>query len=147
MIIKVAFYKGKGTFFNYCIRFLTCSIYSHVEIVFFNEGGKGISLISSSQRDGGVRYKKMQRADFKYKNWTLIDAPKELLIQDLHQFFMDREKYKYDFKGIFLSQFLPLKRHSKRRYFCSEFCAEVLGLSDPHIYSPQGLYAALTKNY
>ena len=33
---------------------------------------------------------------------------------------------KYDWKGIFLSQVLPLDKHDKNKYFCNEICGDVL---------------------
>ena len=142
-MIKVAFYKGKGNWIDWCIRFWTRSIYSHVELVFIPNDGSMVRLLSSSQRDRGVRYKMIPRKYFKPENWLLIDASTMIDIHALHEFYIQRHGYKYDLKGILLSQFLPLKRHSKQRYFCSEFCAEALGFSNPHEYSPQDLYTAL----
>ncbi len=144
-MIKVAFYKGKGNFIDWCIRFWTRSIYSHVELIYIPDECTMVSLLSSSQRDVGVRYKKIPLEYFKKENWTLIDVPKNIDAYFVRQFFLEKYGSKYDFKGILLSQFLPLKRHSKNKYFCSEFCAEALGFSQPHTYSPQGLYTALQQ--
>ncbi|ODS24167.1 hypothetical protein AB835_04625 [Candidatus Endobugula sertula] len=143
--VKVAFYKGKGNFIDWCIRFWTRSIYSHVEMIIITESTGDVCLVSSSGRDGGVRSKRIKADHFNKSNWTMIDVSKELLIEQLRPFYVDRMGLQYDFKGIFLSQFLPLKRHSKDKYFCSEFCAEALGFSQPHTYSPQGLYTALQQ--
>jgi len=144
-MIKIAFYKGNGNVIDWCIRFWTRSIYSHVEFIYIPDDGSMASLLSSSQRDGGVRYKKIPLEHLKKENWTFIDAPKNIDAYVVRQFFLEKYGSTYDFKGIFLSQFLPLKRHSKNKYFCSEFCAEALGFNNPHEYSPQDLYTTLQQ--
>ena len=67
--MKVALYKGKrGGFagvFDAAVRWWTRGAYSHVELV-FSDG----MAASSSTRDGGVRFK---RIDFKPEHWDFIE--------------------------------------------------------------------------
>ncbi len=142
-MLKLAFYKGKGTWIDRIIRWWTQSIYSHVELVCLHKDGLSIGLVSSSPRDGGVRYKVIPKSYFKADNWTLVDASDRLDMDKLGQFFINHYPAHYDFKGILLSQLMSLNRHSKNKYFCSEFCAEALGFARPHQYSPQDLFTAL----
>tara|TARA_R110002126_G_C10250622_1_gene482010 strand:- start:365 stop:619 length:255 start_codon:yes stop_codon:yes gene_type:complete len=46
----------------------------------------------------------------------------------------------YDHYGIAFSQLLNLRRHNKNKWFCSELCAAMLGLSAPETYSPARLF-------
>ncbi|QDD91320.1 hypothetical protein [Pseudomonas oryzihabitans] len=49
----------------------------------------------------------------------------------------------YDWLGILGSQILPTGFQSRSRWFCSEFCAQALGLEQPHRYSPGQLAEAV----
>jgi len=40
---------------------------------------------------------------------------------------------------------LPLGRDNKKKMFCSEFIAMVLGLDKPEMYSPDDLYVYLKR--
>lgn len=144
-MIKVAFYKGKGNFIDWCIRVWTRSIYSHVELAIVHADGSPPIIVSSSGRDGGVRFKTYSNEKLNSDKWAMVDVTDQVNFDELSKFTATHHGKAYDFKGIFLSQFLPLKRHSKDKYFCSEFCAEALGFSQPHTYSPQGLYTALQQ--
>lgn len=129
---KIAFYKAKGNLVDKVIRLFTVSPYSHCEIVI------GKNWYSSSPRDNGVRVKQIQK-DLNKWDFIEVDINKDRLYEIYR-------KYKgcgYDFKGIFLSNILGLKFHSKNKVTCSEFCAEVLGLSNPNTYSPGSLYKKL----
>ena len=132
MKAQIAFYKAKGTLIDLAIRIWTHSPYSHCEIVLNKD------WYSSSPRDGGVRIKQIQK-DLNKWDFVEVDIDKDKLYETYR-------KYRgngYDFKGIFLSNILGLKFHSKNKVTCSEFCAEVLGLDKPYMYSPGSLYRKL----
>lgn len=136
----LAFYKGKGNWIDWCIRFATRSEYSHVELVItheFKEKDRHF-CVSSSARDGGVRHKAIK---MKPDHWDIIELhwePKNKGITPI-----DERGKKYDYRGILLSQFFNLGRHSEERWFCSEFCAAYLGLPDPQTYSPGSLFKTI----
>jgi len=117
-VITLALYKGKGQLFNAAIRVWTGSIYSHCEIVM--PDGR---WLSASAMDGGVRAK---RIDYKPEHWELIPVP-WANVRTIEAVFENHEGKGYDWAGIFLSQLLASGLHSKRRMFCSEFCASALG--------------------
>lgn len=138
-LIYLALYKGKGTLFNRLIRLWTRSKYSHCEIVYSinAQGWLGIGgvWLSASAMDGGVRAKYMAP---KLEHWDLIPISwaDEKRIEDL----FTRHKGKgYDWAGIFFSQLVASGLHSRRRMFCSEFCAAALGFDNPQRYSPAQL--------
>ena len=124
--MKLAFYKGKGNWVDLLIWVFTNSKYSHVEIVHNKD------WYSSSPRDGGVRVKQIQD-DGNSWDFVEINVDKERLYQKYREY----RGRGYDFKGILLSNILPIGLHSKDQATCSEFVADVLGYENPSKYSPQ----------
>ena len=134
MKAKLAFYKGPGDITDKAIRWYTDSEYSHVELVIEN------MWYSTSPRDLAVRAKKIAPRD---GHWDYVEVDvDELSVASLYA---ATKGAKYDFLGIVLSQFMPLDIHSRKRWFCSEFCAEALKLKDSNKYSPEDLYKYATK--
>ncbi|PLW75786.1 hypothetical protein [Cohaesibacter celericrescens] len=140
--LTFAFYKAKGDWRNWIVRKATNSIYSHCEVIFsLAEAQEEVLCHSASARDGGVRSKSIiLRPDL----WDLVHLPycffdeqhaKHLLILSAGA--------KYDYPAILLNHVVSLNRHSDERWFCSEFCAELIGLPNPHVYSPQALFDLL----
>lgn len=123
---KLAFYKAKGDWIDLLIRVFTNSPYSHVEIVTNKD------WYSSSPRDGGVRIKQIQDDG---NSWDFVEV--NIDKERLYQKYREYKGRGYDFKGILLSNILPIGWHSKSKATCSEFVADVLGYSEPAKYSPQ----------
>lgn len=125
MRMKLAFYKAKGNWVDLLIRVFTHSKYSHVEIVHNKD------WYSSSPRDGGVRIKQIQDDG---NSWDFVEV--EIDKERLYQKYREYKGKGYDFKGILLSNILPIGWHSKNKATCSEFVADVLGYENPSKYSP-----------
>lgn len=149
MQIYLAFYKHKRErnslknfffrLFDDTIRLFTHGKYSHCEIAMQLEKDKPTYLCySSSNRDGGVRFKSMELPNDK---WDLV----ELNVQPylILEFFKKTKGKKYDLFGA-LGVVLRFG-NSKRKYFCSEWCAEALGFDKPYKYSPNSLYRKVKK--
>lgn len=133
MSLQIAFYKGpaddwlhKLAHFAVCI--FTLSRYSHCELVVHG------TCVSASARDGGVRAKQIDLASGK---WLVVDiadpyGDREAMAWD---WFACHAGHRYDWAGIarFVLPFLP---HRKDQWFCSEACAEALGLSSPEDWTP-----------
>ncbi|MBS9781224.1 MAG: hypothetical protein KGV56_01895 [Gammaproteobacteria bacterium] len=146
--IYVAFYKHKVKIKNWqtfkeavidwVIRFVTKSQYSHCELV-VKRPNLGLGLYdcySSSPRDGGVRKKVMALPSDK---WDLIEITHIGVNRPRNTF----KKYvgkEYDWLGVLG---FALHKDDKNKYFCSEYCSEILGLAETHL-SPQQLYQQLT---
>ena len=126
--MKLAMYKGKGNFYDKLIRFVTLSSYSHCELVI-----DGLCY-SSSPRDGGVRMKYIYLDD----NWYTFDLPTHYTKEQALSWFVENAGKKYDWVGAITSIF-PFQFHAGNKYFCSEACANMLGLYDPKSYTPQQL--------
>ena len=127
--MKLAFYKAKGDWVDLLIRVFTNSKYSHVEIVCNKD------WYSSSPRDGGVRIKQIVDDG---NSWDFIEV--DIDKDRLYQKYREYKGKGYDFKGILLSNILPIGCHSKDKATCSEFVADILGYSEPEKYSPQDVW-------
>jgi hypothetical protein len=128
--MELAFYRGSGTLYDKLIRWWTGSQFSHVEIV-LERREDSVTLFSSSPRDGGVRVKDCALDTAKWEFYVVPgEFPKGL---------MDYVGAKYDWLGIFGSQFFAAGWNLKRRWFCSEICGAAIGLDQPQRYSPEGL--------
>lgn len=129
-LIYLALYKGRGTLFNRLVRHWTRSTYSHCELVL--PDGR---WLSASAMDGGVRTKHIE---LNLEHWDLIPLPWADYRQ-IARVFRANAGQGYDYLGLFGSQLLSAGLHSRRRWFCSEFCAAALGYPMPQRYSPAQL--------
>lgn len=141
--VYLALYKGRrdGAWYqpsvaaarlsDWIIRTLTGSPYSHCELAVPCADGQ-YDCYSSSIRDGGVRLKTMPLPPEK---WDLIpvDANPEQVYEALAATFAA----KYDWLGA--TGVIARWRHDKRKWFCSEWCAWTLGLSNPERFCPGSL--------
>lgn len=134
-MIQLALYKALGDLYDKSIRIWTRSLYSHCELVL--EDGR---FASSSPRDGGVRAKLIEQDpevwDFLPLPWVRVEVVEELLQAE--------QGAGYDWIGILGSQVLPVGIQSQSRWFCSEFCAQVIGLEQPQRYSPGSLFETMS---
>lgn len=117
---------------DWLIRKITRGQYSHCEIA-IDLGGK-FECYSVSWRDGGVRRKLIHLTDDK---WDWIELPENVVTQarDLYRATLGA---KYDVWGVF-GMPLGVNAGSLHRWFCSEWCAQAIGLSEPATYSPNDL--------
>lgn len=143
--------KGNGvpaTLFAKAIQLWTRSKYFHCNIIIdgyvYFMGVDGLDIYHISQENKEC--------------YEFVEIPEHYISKyfiDNTILFLEEVKYhkvKYDWSGILLSQVFPFKRHSRRRYFCSELCAVCLSmlLSDDgirnkligkeHLFSPKDLY-------
>ena len=149
MTIKVylALYKGRkdgkgvkvqlARLADWTIRKITCGQYSHCEIAIDLDGK--FECYSASWRDGGVRRKLIYLSPEK---WDLIELP-ESSAQQARDLYRQTLGAKYDTWGVLGVVFRS--RHETNKWFCSEWCASVLGISHPEKYSPNDLAKLLKK--
>ena len=140
----VVFYKGKqpwtepkNKLVDFLIRKFTKSKYSHCEIAIQTKDSDGYLCFSSSFRDGGVRAKVIK---LKEHHWDFIKV--DVDEDKLYEFFDNTVGMKYDLLGC-LGILSNKIKHKKNEYFCSEWCAEVLGYENPEKMTPGGLYDVL----
>lgn len=147
--VYLALYKGQkqgkdlksliSRFLDYSVRKITKSPYSHCEIAVKTTANR-YKCYSSSARDKGVRCKTMELSSDK---WDLIRLPESFAI-DVLTLFEETKGDNYDYFGV-LRFILPFFKASPERWFCSEWCAEVLFLDAPEWYSPERLAKELKK--
>lgn len=126
----LAFYKGKGDFLDKVVRLFTRSKYSHCAIVAHD------IEYSSTSRMGGV-YAKRLYIPYDVKEWDIV--PVYIPAQDVVAFYNRTKHCKYDYLGA-LGIVFTVFNQKKSRYFCSEWCAECLGLDKPYKCTPGSLY-------
>ena len=128
-MVQLALYKGRGKLGNRITRWWTGSIYSHCELVVC-----GVCL-SASFMDGGVRAKQI---DLDSGHWDVIPLPWADVAQVL-AFFEQTKGRAYDWLGLFRGQLFNRGGRDGSKYFCSEWCAEAIGIPAAEMYSPARL--------
>ena len=122
-------YKGKGSVWDSSIRLWTNSIYSHCELVIDNV------CYSSSIQDGGVRPKSINIYN---GNWDIIQLTKFNELKALN-YYQKTKSNKYSYSDLVFNQILNTRFNNPNGQFCSEWCAEALGIPNAGIYSPDKL--------
>jgi len=116
MIIRLAGYKGPGRIFDKIVRWVTKSIYSHTELIFFPDKYSEVSF-SADAWENKVRFAKFQ---YNPVNWDFVDI--EITVDqysDMYKAALSLEGHKYDYLGV-LGFVIPFIKASKNRDFCSE---------------------------
>lgn len=133
---KLAFYKGKGTFFDKLVRFIKRSKYSHVELIVNNE------WYSCSNREGCVRKKIVETTD--KDNWDFVDigvAPGSV------QNFFIKTKGQENSKRI--SIFGNIFGIPAKKWNSTLWCSQASGLlkpEEPEFYNIQKFYERVSNN-
>lgn len=148
--VYLALYKGKKSgkgikvqlarLTDWTIRKLKCGQYSHCEIAIAANTPDYFNCLTASLRDGGVRCKYMKLPSDK---WDLIPLPEDTK-NSAFKWFNQTNGAKYDYWGA-LGVVLPFSG-SLKRWFCSEWCAVVLGLKQPERFSPNDLAKYVKQN-
>ena len=135
MQIQLYSYKGDSKYdifepFDSGIRLVTSSIYSHNELVINGVSYSSLALDGATER---IRY-------FDPNKWDMIEIDTSKIdIQNLNKVIAESKNAPYDWLGI--ARFIfPSIEPSKTAYFCSERCADMLGIPFPHLYSPGQLH-------
>ena len=126
MQIRIAFYKGTDGWHNRLISWWTKSPYSHAELILPD----GITWISISPF---VNCKVTARPKVAYNkaDWDFIafDVTQKQY-ETILKFYNQTAGCGYDWIGMFLSQFIPFHIKHRHRWYCSEWIAYALMLSD-----------------
>lgn len=125
----IAFNKSNKTLMDKLIRFFTKSEYVHCELVTVKRTDKFYGY--SAYPGEGVRAKWIS---YDPNEWEFIKIP----TVDVKSFMEKTEGKKYDYLGAL--GFVFGNNDNPNRWFCSEWCATVLGLENPSKLSPGDLY-------
>lgn len=123
----MAFYIGeKGTILDRIIDIWSGWYgYSHCELVFSD----GMSF-SASPREGKVRFKRIDYDD----KWVIRDLPFSYEMEDVIRGRCREYLGKsYDYIGVLLYYGLFTDIYDKKKWWCSEICAKLIGMDDYHI--------------
>jgi hypothetical protein len=135
MAFHAAFYKAKGTLLDRVIRYWDNGPYSHCELVFQD----GMSC-SATNRDGmRVRGKYIS---YDNDSWDFIELPDDLE-EAARRFFTLTDGAKYDLLGQVRFLFLSPFKGFKDKYWCSEWCAQALGMPEPWRHTPNSFRSAV----
>ena len=134
--MKLWFYKAsKGNITDKTIAWWTKGPYSHVELV-FSDG----ECFTSSNRDGGVRFKVIPPSD----NWDVVTLPMDFNEAEVKSYCNQFLGYKYDLLGCLGLAIGDPKLRDKKRWYCSEIVINVLNhftdLKFPGQLSPNRFY-------
>lgn len=133
--LKTLWYRFADDF----TRLITLGKYSHCELAIKNNDGTYFCY-SSSLRDRGVRFKVMPLPN---NEWDFLDVSNLTSRPHIEHFFLKTDDMQYDLLGLISPVFGNI--HDKDKYFCSEWCAELLGLKEPNKISPNSLFRLINK--
>lgn len=147
-IITVAFFKGKNSYKDTLIKLWTNSEYSHVELIKDNK-----SIICLPSKGVYIKNNKIYNAN----DWTFINInydDSEHINNIFNAFINNELNCKYDWLGIYLSQFIKLGINSDSKWFCSELTTKLLQILliesiidlQPNKVSPGMLYNKLNQS-
>lgn len=128
--VQIAFRKNDGRVFSRFIQWWTNSIYSHCEIVL--DGW----CYSSSWLDGGVRKTTITLSPDKWDVVEISWANKEKILR----YFAETDSHKYGVFSLLRNQLFNRNKSIKESQFCSEWCANALGLPNAVSLSPSSLH-------
>ena len=120
-----------GTFISNVVRLVTRDKYSHVSISLNDSLTEMYSFGRKTAYNPFVgRYVKQSRFSGMFKRFSKtnvavikVDVPEQIyndIKNDLEQMYVNREQYKYNYRGLFLAAF-GYKKQRKNRFYCSEF--------------------------
>ena len=137
--IYLASYKGKGGFIDKGIRWLTKGRYSHSEIFIMSDSD--VIGVTSAGTEGGVRFKP-QKMDSSL--WDFIELPfvDEGMVWAWYNANMGD---KYDWWGVIRFMFPFAAPQHQSAWFCSECCADIIGLDEPWRYDPSTLHDVVKR--
>jgi hypothetical protein len=135
--MQVAFYKGRTRLFNRLVSWWLSGPYSHCELVIWTNP-QGLSLcISSSFMDGGVRSKWMALDP---EHWDLVPVTGSTARAMV---WLDANKGAgYDVLGL-VGFFWRRVTGDRRKFFCSEAVAAMLGFAQAWRMDPMNFWVAL----
>jgi hypothetical protein len=139
----ISFQKNTGSFVDNLISYFTKSEIIHCELVTTKSTKDNAFYGYSSYPGEGVRCGWIGIDD----NWIILPLNKtkfkDLKAQDVKDFYEKTKGRKYDWLGCL--GFVFGNHDNPKRYFCSEWCATVMGIENPSKISPAKLYE-IVKN-
>lgn len=136
--MKFAFYKGKGSFLDGVIRFWMRGKYSHCEAILW-EFYDGTYLCASSVPGTGVR---VARIELPANVWDIVEGPGDP--EAAADYANKRVGASYDYIGLFGFIIRPATGDNRGKWWCSEFCLDMIGFPDAWRYDPNAMYDVIS---
>lgn len=130
-----AFYKDRGDFGDRVVRFVTNSIYSHVEMLREEPKNGSALCISASKRDGNIVRQKS--IIFKRGHWDFVEVP-NLDVEECWSRATPHLGKPYDIIGAILTV-TPVVTSRRGSWFCTELLGEIADIPQPHTLTPKKL--------
>ena len=129
MKILVGFYSGEDSFYDRVVKWWTNSRYCHAELIM--PDGKTWISIRPGQKDFPTQILKKEKTEYDPAKWTFIefDITEEQRAQIL-EFYEMTKGCKYDWFGMIMSHLLPWRVKRQGRWYCSEWVAYALRISN-----------------
>lgn len=135
--VRVAFRHADRRLFARLVCLLRGGDSAHCEVAWAWQG-EAHRCVSASFLDGGVRGKQIDMPACKWRIYE-IEA-----VRDPVAWCADNSGAGYDVAGLLGIVFPPLG-HARRRWFCSEVAAHLIGLATPHIYDLRTLESVCAR--
>ena len=126
-MIRIAFRYGDSRIFARLVCLLQGGDSAHCEVA-YAWAGRVHQCVSASFLDGGVRQKTLALDPAKWRVYEAEGEPTEVLA-----WLRRHDAERYDWLGLLGFAIRRIKGWSNRK-FCSEACADILGLPDPYRY-------------
>lgn len=140
-MFRVAFRYDDKRWFSRLVCFIRGGDSAHCEAVRNYRPGFDSTCASASWVDGGVRYACIRLHPEKWRVYEVEGIPVDLIDTWMGK----HQGEDYDLVGL-LGVVLPtIFGHSTRRWFCSEVVANMLGMTDPHLYDLRVLESVCAK--
>jgi len=119
--MRILFKKRGSGLYATLIRWWTGSPYTHCELLL--AGGTLISAVEPI----GVRIAYILDGEIDHDVWEAVDFPVGGAQEaKIYTWAAGELGSGYDWRGIFLTQFLKFGIHSRTKWFCSEFCTAAI---------------------
>lgn len=137
LTVRVAFRYGDTRLFSRLVTLLRGGDSAHCEVAWMWDGAEH-ECLSASFLDGGVRLKQIVMPPDRWRVYEVTAEHDPVAWHEQH------DGAGYDLLGL-LGIVLPTFGHSRKRFFCSEVVASVLGLREPHIFDLRTLESVCAR--
>lgn len=121
--LYLCFQKNWPSLFARVVRMWTWSPHNHVELRISDAAG--YQHFNADVKLGTVTFKS---TELHPHFWDIVPVPglSAAQVEQVRAWLTDELGCPYDWAGILLTQFLPLGRQSRTKWFCSELCVAAL---------------------
>ncbi|SAK83319.1 hypothetical protein AWB81_04197 [Caballeronia arationis] len=135
MAVKIAFYKGSGSFLDKVIRWWEIGRYAHCEMI-LQENDDGTYTIASAKPGVGVRIAENQ--SLPDSDWDFLTVPGD--VSQVRAWFVAHAGESYDYVGLLGFILRPVTFFIRKKFFCSRACLRSLGVKGAWRVDPNGMY-------